>query len=135
MNRYDGYDILDEYVDVTNKIREIQGILNSYREETRMKLEKTKTEARRQEIIQKFQIKMREIRKSDLITSRYKKLKRRQAEIRTILLPTDSDSEDSDVSDSDNSDDSMGSELSNSDIPHNGEDILSLLEDIKNQIN
>jgi DNA repair ATPase RecN len=130
MNRYDGYDILDEYVDVTNKIREIQGILNRYREETRMRLERTRSETKRQEIIDNFQIKMRKIRKSDLITSRYKKLKRRQEEIRAILLPNESDSD----SDSTDSNDSIGDESSNSDTPHNGEDILSLLEDIKNQI-
>jgi hypothetical protein len=124
MSRHNDYDILDEYVDVTNKIKEIQGILNRYREDTRIRLDKTDTEEKKEELVLKFQKKMRQIKKSDLITSRYRKLKKRQAEIRAMLLPDDSDSNSDSNSDYSDSDDNVRSR----------EDILSLLENIKSNI-
>jgi len=144
MNRYNGYDILDEYVDITNKIREIQGIINRYRDTTRLRLELTNSESKKQIIIDKFQKKMCEVRQSDLITSTYTKLKRRQTEIRAILLPNDFESGDSGSGDSGSGDSESEDSESNcetdsdseniSHIKNYREDILSLLEDIKNHI-
>lgn len=134
MNRYDNeresYDILDEYVDITNKINEIQNILNRYREVVRERLEKAVNENEKKDIILKFKIKMKQIRKSELITTRYKKLKNRQSEIRSILLSDDSDSETDSSSEISNYSDRHNLDS----IPKNGEDILSLLEDIKSKI-
>lgn len=125
------YDILDEYVDVTNKIREIQEILNRYKKETHDRIERAKSDSKKERIVLEFQKKMREIRKSSLITTRYKKLKRRQAEIRDILLPDESDME----SDFDSNSSAFDSNIhSDSDTLRNGSDILSLLDEMRARI-
>lgn len=125
------YDILDEYVDVTNKIREIQEILNRYKKETHDRIERAKSDSKKERIVLEFQKKMREIRKSSLITTRYKKLKRRQAEIRDILLPDESDTE----SDFDSNSSAFDSNIhSDSDTLRNGSDILSLLDEMRARI-
>lgn len=125
------YDILDEYVDVTNKIREIQEILNRYKKETHDRIERANSDSKKERIVLEFQKKMREIRKSSLITTRYKKLKRRQAEIRDMLLPDESDTESDFDSDSSAFDSNIHSD---SDILRNGSDILSLLDEMRARI-
>jgi DNA repair ATPase RecN len=151
------YDILDEYVDVTNKIIEIQGILDQYRQRVKQKLKRTKSEQKKKQIIKEFRDQMKQIKKSELITTKYKQLKGRQSEIRTILL-SDSDSDSDFMSDvSDVSDvldmhgmdgmDNYDIEPLNKNLRHSmddkgdrinktvdGDEIMSLLDNIKNRI-
>ena len=90
------YDLLDEYVDVTNKITEIQNILDKHRENVKKKILAIDDDADREKIIRRFENKMNEIHNSELITNTYKSLKQRQSEIRNILLPKNNISNDND---------------------------------------
>ena len=86
MTQSDEYDILDEYVDITIKIREIQGIINRYRNTAKRDLRKARTEREQNKIIETFKENIDRIKQNDAITKTYKKLRKRQSEIRNILL-------------------------------------------------
>lgn len=119
----DDYDILDEYVDITNKINEICGIIEKYRYKMKKKLERANTHKKKEELLKEFHEKMLEIQNSDMITRNYRQLKKRQQEIRIILLPPDKMSNTKNTSDVSTTDENI-------DIS-----ITSILGKVKSRIN
>jgi DNA repair ATPase RecN len=116
------YDILDEYVDVTNKIKEIQEIMDRYHQDVKAQINNTRSERKKIKIIEDFTKNIKKIKKSDMITHTYKQLKQRQVDIRNILISDSSISISIDTQ-------------KKSQIKTHSTDIISILNNIEDRMN
>jgi hypothetical protein len=79
--------ILDEYVKVTRTIENIQNKINRYKKNVEENIENLKNEKEQIVKIKEFQKTMSQIKGDKDITHRYRLLKKKQKELRDILIP------------------------------------------------
>ncbi len=78
--------LLDEYVNVVKSIESIQNKINIYVQKVEDNIEKTSSDSERHFLIQEFKESLDKIKNDKNITEKYKKLKKRQEELKIILI-------------------------------------------------
>jgi hypothetical protein len=79
--------LLDEYVKISKTIERIQTMIQGYKEEVEKSIINAKSENEQNECYDNFREMMIKIKMDPCIMTRYKSLKKRQCELKSLILP------------------------------------------------